>query len=59
MLEKLLRELIEKRAVMALDVLDSPPADWPGFQERLGRYRELKALIDALKDAMSGMEKDE
>lgn len=59
MLERLLRELIEKRAAMALDVLDSPPADWPGFQERLGRYRELKDLIDTLKEALTGMEKDE
>lgn len=59
MLEKLYRELIERRAEMALGMLDSPPADWPAFQRRLGQYMELADLIDIVKNTMSGMENDE
>ena len=59
MLEKVHRELIERRADMALSVFDSPPSDWAGFQKRLGQYIELASLIDIVKDAMSGKEKDE
>lgn len=59
MLEKIYRELIERRARMALEVFDSPPQDWPAFQKRLGAYVELAELIDIVKDAMSGQEKDE
>jgi hypothetical protein len=59
MLEKLYRELIERRAEMALAVFDSPPADWPAFQRRLGQYVELAALIDIVKNVMSGLENDE
>ncbi len=58
MLEKLYRELIERRAEMALSVFDSPPTDWPAFQKRLGAYVELAELIDIIKDAMSGKEND-
>lgn len=59
MLEKLYRELIERRAEMALAVFDSPPADWPAFQRRLGQYIELADLIDIVKDVMSGQENDQ
>lgn len=59
MLEKLYRELIERRAKMALEVFDFPPADWPAFQKRLGAYVELAELIDIVKDAMSGEERDQ
>lgn len=59
MLEKLYRELIERRAKMALEVFDFPPGDWPAFQKRLGAYVELAELIDIVKTAMSGQEKDE
>lgn len=59
MLEKLYRELIERRAAMALSVFDSPPQDWSAFQKRLGSYVELAELIDIVKEAMSGQEKDE
>ena len=59
MLEKLYRELIERRAEMALAVFDSPPADWPAFQRRLGQYMELADLIDIVKNVMSGLENDE
>lgn len=58
MLERIYRELIERRAEMALSVFDSPPADWPAFQRRLGQYMELAALIDITKQAMSGQEND-
>lgn len=44
---------------MALDVFDSPPADWVAFQRRLGQYIELAGLIEIVKTAMSGAEKDE
>lgn len=59
MLEKLYRELIERRAEMALAVFDSPPADWPAFQRRLGQYMELADLVDIVKNVMSGLENDE
>lgn len=59
MLEKLYKELIERRAEMALAVFDSPPSDWPAFQRRLGQYIELAALIDIVKQVMSGLENDE
>lgn len=59
MLEKLYRELIERRAKMALEVFDSPPSDWAAYKQRLGAYIELAELIDIVKDAMSGQEKDE
>ncbi len=59
MLERIYRELIERRAIMALEVFDSPPSDWPAFQKRLGAYIELAELIDIVKEAMSGQEKDE
>lgn len=58
MLEKLYRELIERRAKMALEVFDSPPADWSSFQRRLGQYMELADLIDIVKNVMSGLEND-
>ena len=59
MLEKIYRELIERRARMALEVFDSPPQDWAAFQRRMGQYVELDALIGIVKEAMSGEEKDE
>lgn len=59
MLERTYRELIERRAAMALEVFDSPPQDWPAFQRRLGQYQELAELIDIVKTAMSGEERDE
>lgn len=59
MLEKLYRELVERRAAMALEVFDSPPADWPAFQRRLGQYVELAALIEIVKDVMNGLENDQ
>lgn len=59
MLEKLYRELIERRAKMALEVFDSPPSDWAAYKQRLGAYIELADLIDIVKEAMSGQEKDE
>jgi len=58
-LEKLYRELIERRAKMALEVFDFPPSDWPAFQKRLGAYVELADLIDIVKEAMSGEERDQ
>lgn len=59
MLEKLYRELVERRANMALEVFDFPPQDWAAFQKRLGQYVELDSLIGIVKEAMSGQEKDE
>lgn len=59
MLERIYRELIERRAKMALEVFDSPPNDWAAYKQRLGAYIELADLIDIVKDAMSGQEKDE
>lgn len=58
MLEDIFRELIERRAAMALSIFDSPPADWAAFQKRMGQYLELADLIDIVKEAMSGAEKD-
>jgi len=57
-LEKIHRELIERRAVMALDVFDSPPQDWPAFQRRLGQYQELAELIAIVEKTMRGEEND-
>lgn len=59
MLEKLYRELVERRAKMALDVMDSPPPDWAAFKQRLGAYVELDELIGIVKEAMSGEERDQ
>jgi hypothetical protein len=59
LLERILRELIERRAAMALEVFDSPPKDWPEFKQRFGQYLELDALIGIVKEAMSGLEIDE
>ena len=59
MLEKIYRELIQRRAVMALEMLDSPPTDWPAFQRRLGAYQELADLIDIVNTAMRGQENDQ
>lgn len=59
MLEKLYRELIERRAKMALEVFDSPPSDWAAYKQRMGAYIELAELIDIVKDAMSGQENDQ
>jgi hypothetical protein len=58
-LERIYRELIERRAAMALSVFDSPPSDWAAFQKRLGQYVELADLIDIVKEQMSGQEHDE
>lgn len=58
-LEKIYRELIERRAAMALECFDSPPSDWAGFRQRIGAYQELDALIGIVKYAMSGLEIDE
>ena len=59
MLEKIYRELIERRAAMALEMLDSPPTDWSAFQRRLGQYQELADLIDIVNKAMRGEENDQ
>lgn len=59
MLEKIYRELIERRAKMALEVFDSPPSDWAAFQRRMGQYIELDALIDIVAHAMRGEENDQ
>ena len=59
MLEKILKELIERRAAMALECFDSPPADWAAFQNRAGRYYELADLIDIVAKIMAGNETDE
>jgi hypothetical protein len=59
MLEKIYKQLIERRAEMALSVFDSPPSDWPSFKQRLGAYIELDALINIVKTAMAGLEHDE
>ena len=42
MLEKLYRDLIERRAEMALAVFDSPPADWSSFQRRLSKAEQVR-----------------
>lgn len=59
MIERIHRELIERRAAMALEVFDSPPADWPAFQRRLGQYQELADLISIVAQAMRGQENDQ
>lgn len=59
MLEKIHRELIERRAAMALEVFDSPPADWSAFQRRLGQYQELAELIAIVEKTMRGKENDQ
>lgn len=43
---------------MALAVFESPPADWPAFQKRMGAYVELAELIAIVQDAMAGKEHD-
>lgn len=58
-LERIYRELLERRAEMMLAVFDSPPTDWAAFQKRLGQYVELAGLIEIVKDAMSGKENDQ
>lgn len=58
-MDKLLAELIERRAAMALAVFDSPPSDWAAFKQRLGAYVELAELIDIVRDAMRGKEDEE
>lgn len=59
MLERVYRELIERRAAMALEVFDSPPTDWSAFQRRLGQYQELAELIAIVTQAMRGEENDQ
>ena len=59
MLEKLIRQLVERRAAMERDVFFSPPADMAAFQKRLGAYAELEELIQILNTAMKGQEHDE
>lgn len=59
MLERVYRGLIERRAAMALEMLDSPPQDWPAFQRRLGQYQELAELIAIVAQAMRGEENDQ
>ena len=58
-MERLLVELIERRAAMALAVFDSPPSDWSAFKQRLGAYVELAELIDIIRDSMKGKEDEE
>lgn len=58
MLEKLIRDLVAKRSVMESEVFEHPPADWAGFQRRLGQYYELQSLIIELNEAMKGEEHD-
>lgn len=57
-IEKLHKRLIERRDGMLLNILDQPPADWPNFQLRLGRFNELTELIKEVELIMSGKEKD-
>ena len=58
-MDKLLKELVERRAAMALSAFDFPPSEWAGFQKALGRYSELTELIEIVKDATRGKEDDE
>ena len=57
-IERLYKGLIEHRAEMALDVLDSPPSDWAAFQRRLGGYVELANVIHEIESVMRGYESD-
>lgn len=58
-IERLARDLVARRSEMERAVFDSPPADWPAFQKRLGAYQEIAALLDEVNEAMKGLEKDE
>lgn len=58
-MDKLLKELIERRAELALGAFESPPSDWAGFQKRLGRFIEVTELIELVQAAMKGKEDDE
>lgn len=58
-MEKLLRELIARRAEMAFTVFESPPSDWAAFQKRLGAFVELDDLIAIVTEAIKGIENDD
>lgn len=59
MLEKILRELTDRRDEMSRSVFESPPQDWPSFQRRFGQFEELAMLIEIVTKTMAGNETDE
>jgi len=58
-IQQLHRELIERSAIMGVEVFTSPPKTMEEFAERLGRYRELSETIQAIREAMTGDEDDD
>lgn len=59
MLNRIIKELTERRAEMALAVFEHPPSNWDEFQKRLGRYIELEELLRLVITAAKGEEHDE
>lgn len=58
-LETVMNGLIKRRAEMALTTFEHPPADWPGFTQRLGAFIECSQQIEELRAAIRGQEHDE
>lgn len=58
MIEKLYRQLLERRLELERAVFEHPPANWDEFQRRSGAWRELSTLIIQVEETMKGNEDD-
>lgn len=59
MLDKFLKQLMDRQRAIEQEAFDSPPADFAGFQHRLGAHIEVTRLINDTKEAMKGQEDDQ
>lgn len=50
---------MDRQRAIEQEAFDSPPADFAGFQHRLGAHIEVTRLINDTKEAMKGQEDDQ
>jgi hypothetical protein len=55
-LDKYLKQLLERQREIEQGMFDSPPVDWPATQYRLGGWAEVQRLIADIQQEMKGLE---
>jgi hypothetical protein len=58
-LDKFHAQLVERQRSIEQEAFDSPPADFAGFQKRLGQHMEVTRLMNDVAEAMKGDEGDQ
>ena len=50
--------LRERQVEIEHQMCSSPPADWPAFKERLGRWNECQEMVSRLEEAARKREQE-